>query len=874
MSNMQTHRNISLRTDFDGLLRILAHNLYSEQDVFVRELLQNCHDAIVMRQDQDQRHAGRISIYLQPEERKVIFSDNGIGLNEQEIEDFVSVLGATGKKGSNFASGSSLNRKIIGQFGIGLFSAFMVGNRVTLRTKKAGNETGLEWSNKGSSNCILSTCECEYVGTEVSIDLRSGPEFERYLDPVEMRKIATKYMDFLPIPIYLNGEGPVNKLNAPWHNQIWESEEAKEQEYKSFVSKRFPDSPIEVIPIELHQPFRASGVLYISDRATPGIATAGVMDIYVNRVFVTGKDTTFLPKWARFVSGMVDSPDLEPNAARDNILRGSEAYDHLHRSLGTLIIDHLRYLAKNRPRRFELINNHHHYQLKGMALADAQFYEDVADLLLFPTNRGMMSLRDYLPKNSPMGGKAPIYYISSGGAATTLFTLADKKGLTVIDASRVFDESFIKQYAESKSFTTTLVSLDHSDQEILFDPITDRSDRAKFEQLESAIEATLRETRASVRARLFVPDDIPAVLINSPRNQAREELKYFREHMSLIGGLDESIDALTNRNSENYSEAVPLVLYVNAANPLIKRLASLSVRTPITNELMLGIYNSSFLGAPNLISKHNASIIHSQMQRLFTRILDSLDEIDSLRSEVEEARVQIISRQPVTDEHPPTSDEVVTLFMITPYSGEYEMLELAIRRVLEMPPFYFEVRLARDYHLKPRLFDNVREHISQADGFIAEISELNENVMLELGAALFQGRSRPVFCVRARTAEKSVPADIKDLLRIEYDSMGTDANLLKDAIAGQLCNETGITSEPLRALVKARRKRYLSGELLQSLQIRLTDTARRKLRSKHTTIEDFLNDSPERIGELCNLAPHLALALFGEIQSLDSGRQE
>jgi molecular chaperone HtpG len=302
-----------METNFQGLIQLLAKHLYSEPDVFVRELVQNAHDGIVRRIDVDPNLAGRIQIDYDLDARTITFRDNGIGMNRQDIRTFLAVIGSTGTgtaRKDMLDEGKGSAFELIGQFGIGLLSAFVVASKVIVRTRKLAGDAAFAWHNSGSADCELYADDKPDIGTEIIVSIRDDYSF--ILDGKRLEGAIRKYCDFIRFPIMLNDQGPVNVMEGPSHRPHWTSQAHKESAYKSFLNARYPDIPIDVIPIEIETPFRASGALYISDRHVPDVNTTGVIDIYVRRVFIRGNDNAFLPPWAKFVRGIIDSPDLQP----------------------------------------------------------------------------------------------------------------------------------------------------------------------------------------------------------------------------------------------------------------------------------------------------------------------------------------------------------------------------------------------------------------------------------------------------------------------------------------------------------------------------------------------------------------------------------
>jgi molecular chaperone HtpG len=859
----------NITTNFEGLIRLLAKNLYPEPDVFVRELIQNAHDSIILRRELEPELDGRIDVEYDSNARTIIFRDNGIGMDQKDIKEFLAVIGSTGTGTARQQlqeQGKEAAYKLIGQFGIGMLSAFVVADKVVVRTRKLGAQEAFAWHNAGSAGCELYADDKTQAGTEVVVIV--GTSYTFMLNKNRLRDAIIKYCDFIPFRINLNGQGPVNTIEGPWHRQHWSSEAEKEASYKSFLNRRYHDDvPLDVIPIEINESFKARGALYISDRHVPDINTTGVIDIFVRRMFIKANDNTLLPPWAKFVRGIIDSPDMLPTAARDNIQRNDPSFEFLQKRLGELIVERLAYLSQKEPNKFKQINLWHHYHLKGMAYYYDDFFDKVAAMLLFETNKGLLSLQDYLTKNAPRPeteNKAPIYYFAYHGAATQFYRLADARGWVVINAGRGFEEELLEQYAKRNHRSVHLVRLDTTDDRELFQRL-DKTEEEKFRQLELDMEGHLHRIgfiNVSVRMRRFAPSDLPAVIILTPETEAEEKLRRMVTQPWFMEAWED-----VAREALEQGRRKPLYLSLNAANALIQKLANVDRQEKLVREMIVGIYNSAVLYSHNLLTQENAEIIHRQFVLLFDRLINHYEEMRSVQQSLEEARRQMIEVRERQTEITAKRPEHILIFMITPFNDAYRSIEQAVRNVFERPPYCFELRLARDYTHKPGLLDNVREHMMRAHGFIAEISELNPNVMFELGAAMLPDDGRPVFSLRSGNANTAVPADLKEKLYIPYGSLTDSVETLEAAIRSAFERDGRPTHDGILALVAQRQKRFLSRTLLEGLpHTRLGPQNIGGLMKHYTTVEDLLAAAPSEVARAAGLKEHVITAVLGELE--------
>ena len=860
-----------MEANFEGLIQLLARNLYSEPIVFVRELVQNSHDSILRRRDIDKDLEGRIDVVIDAAKNTITFRDNGIGMDESDVKSFLAAIGSTGTgtaRAELETQGRDAAYQLIGQFGIGMLSAFVVADKIIVRTRKLGSDVAFEWHNKGSADCELFELDRTEIGTEVEVFVSHQNTF--ILDQERVRASIVKYCDFLPFDIFLNGLGPANAKLAPWQRPQWTSEVEMLDSYSLFLQRRFHDYPLDIIPIDINEEYKARGVLYISDRHVPDMNTAGVVNVFVRRMLVVDADNTLLPRWAKFIRGVIDTPDLQPTAARDNIQRDTDAFSFLQRRLGEIVVARLAWLATNDAKKFAQINSWHHYHLKGMAWYHDDFFEQIADLLVFETNRGRVQLKEYLTKNAPRaeaGKRVPIFYFSYYGAAAQFYRLADARGWVVINAGRQFEEELLIKYARGHQGTVYLERLDVSDDNQLYERLTPE-DENRFRQLELDMEGSLHRIglmNAGVRMRRFLPADLPAVIVVTPETEAAEKLRDVLKQPWFMEDLEDAAKEVLLDEARR-----PLYLSLNANNEIIQRLADLGQRaSSMVQDVMVGIYNSAILHSHSLLNRENVGVIHSHMVRLANQILIDQEQYDQLTQLLEEERLQMLSLRQTQAAMEEQRPDHILLFMITPFHDRYRALEQAVRSVFECGPYWFEIRLARDYTHHSGLLANVREHMLRAHGFVAEVTDLAANVMFELGAAMMPSDGRPVFTLRGSDATLDMPADLKDNLLVTYDSISDSGETLERTIRNAFERDGRIIHEDILSLIRHRTKRFLSRTAIDACPVKLNDAQSSALLGEYTTIEDLMAVTPAEVKSVTGIEEYLITALQGALRGRD-----
>lgn len=860
---MSETRTITMKTNFEGLIRLLADGLYSTSDIFVRELIQNGHDSIVRREAlKESFYQGEISITYDSSEKSITFADNGIGMDESDIENFLSVIGSTGTGISKGELEDMFSEELIGQFGIGMLSSFLVASKVCVQTHKVNSDTAYQWVNYGSTECELSLIDRKEVGTAVTVFVR--PDFTYLLDRQKLEEIIRRYCDFISVPVKINGTGPVNAIFAPWDKEYQTAEQEMDTN-STFVNRRFPDMSMDVFPININKQvegkdYRAQGVLYISNQHLAGLNSTGTLDIFVRKMLVKEGDTSLLPTWAKFVRGVVDSPDLSPTAGRDNINQENTAFKVIQAELGVKIIERLEYLAENRLDKFSYINQWHHDHLKGMAMVNEDFFSQVADLLLFETNQGDVSLQRYIPMNPLIEGRNPIYYFSHYDSAAQYYRMANEKGLVVINAGRNYDEELLEKYGEHHP-EVTLEKLNVLDKGIFFDELS-AEERLQFRRLEERMSYHLNHDlglNIVLNTKLYAPKAVPAVIIETEVSKTDRELQDLLNTPSLRMNFGDAFRSIQERIHNR-----PVQLALNGRNTLIQLLSKANLDSVVTSTVMTLLYNNALIYSHRL-DERNMSIVHDNVAQIMTMLIETQHENLDLRDELLKLRkdMQVKNASNIVN-----GSKHILMFMITPFADEYRSVELAVRRVFEQAPFCFEVCLARDKYNADTLVENVKSHIAAAQCFIAEISDLNPNVMMEVGGILMSGDKRPVFALWDTHSTLRKPADFGDRLTFSYSGRSSSPDELVNEITSHLIEGGRIKNARIEELIRRRKELYLSHTLLSGLtEIHLNDSQRASICNKFKTVDSYVSAKEDVLSTL-GVNMHILLGLQDELKKV------
>ncbi|MEO1288679.1 MAG: ATP-binding protein, partial [Chloroflexota bacterium] len=397
-----------------GLLRVLAESLYSSKKVGIRELIQNAHDSCVRRQVEAKEtyYKPRIAIDFDLDNRAIIIKDNGSGLTEDEVTEYLSTIGRsyTRKLGEDLAIFNPEEAsRLVGQFGLGFLSAFLIAEEVILTTKsyKEGSE-GIVWRSAGDVHYDVSVADDAEIGTRV--ELRVKPEASFLLNERVLIDTVKSYADFLEIPVTVGREPqPVNAMMPPW--------EAIDPEMamREHINARFGVmNPLAIIPLEDQEipianndyvTIPLEGFLFVPPGTMASVQEYGDTSIYIRRMFITDKHMRLLPSWAKFVRGVVDCPYLQPTASREDIQQ-DEMFFNVQKALDEQITKGMKHIARNDPMTWKRIVRGHRYLIMGWAVKDDVFFKEVMDIITFHTPDGQKTLPEYLEET---GGT--IYYV-------------------------------------------------------------------------------------------------------------------------------------------------------------------------------------------------------------------------------------------------------------------------------------------------------------------------------------------------------------------------------------------------------------------------------------------------------------------------------
>jgi molecular chaperone HtpG len=427
----------SFGAEVGRLLDLVVHSLYSEREIFLRELVANAADAVDRRRFEaltDPNLApppeAKIRVVPDKEASTLLISDDGIGMTRQEMIDNLGTIARSGTRvfAQNLATTKPEDRpSLIGQFGVGFYSAFMVADRVEVTSRKAGTEEGFTWASEGAGQFTIAPATRDAPGTDIVLHMKS--DASEYLEPVRLETVIRKWADHITLPITVTRDGkdePANEGTALWRKS---KSDISEQSYKEFYRHlgHFFDDPWAT----LH--WRAEGTLeYFCLLFIPGMKPFDPVDndrdahvrLHVRRMFITDK-ADLLPSWLRFVSGVVDTEDLPLNVSRE-MLQTTPVLARIRKALIGRVLTELKTRAKEADDYNKFWENFGAVMKEGV-WEDAEHRTEIAPLLRFRSSAqdGWTSLPDYVSRMQE--GQDTIYYLS-GDHAEALKTSPQLEG--------------------------------------------------------------------------------------------------------------------------------------------------------------------------------------------------------------------------------------------------------------------------------------------------------------------------------------------------------------------------------------------------------------------------------------------------------------
>lgn len=586
-------RRIPFKVDIAGIIEIMGSSLYSRADTPVRELIQNAHDAIMRRRSSDLGYLGRIDVRQNADDGTLQFEDDGVGLSPDDAEQYLGTLGIgiTGvlKRGGapGEADASAVEKDsgdLIGQFGIGLFSGFMLADRMIVESRRTDHPEGVRWEAGPGTDIELSRSERETSGTCVTLTLKA--EYRRLAEDEDMLEgVIREFADFLGIPIHLNdADKRVNVINAPWLDAT-PDHESIELELESC----FGETPLDIIPIRMEKPVSIAGALYVSPQRVPGFSESATVMVTVRRMVISRRVQDLVPDWALFVRGVLELHECSPTASREDLVR-NEAFAKVRGALQDRIFEHFEQLAENHPDRMQAILNWHRYTFAGAALEDLRLRNLLRKVYTVPTSAGPLTLNQLLEHSSADPILEPdaervVWYNTDRRQERWVNQLFAEHDVPCVHAFRSFEESLLAQIVadENQSGTVTDLRITSATSVNFAEGILNIRD---MQDAGPEWSEFLASSGAKILTASF-HEKQPVMAFLNERYELHQAMDDLKKEGNIPSGFQRLIDNHFDNAPAEQNEVV-----LNRSHPLVERVLSQRPGTPLSSVLRLLVLQS------------------------------------------------------------------------------------------------------------------------------------------------------------------------------------------------------------------------------------------------------------------------------------------
>ena len=561
----------NIRISSENMMPIIKKWLYSDKDIFLREIVANGIDAITKyRKLTDMGEApvfdGEycIKISVDKKARTLTVEDNGLGMTEDEVEQYITQIAFSGAADFLAKYEKAGGDGIIGHFGLGFYSAYMVSENIEIYTKSyRDGAKGVHWESDGESTYTIEECDIADRGTRIVMHIADGEK--EFLEDGTIRNLIDKYCSFMPYNIYFNWTGKDDKpLNDTAPLYLKNPKDCTEEEYKEFYRKTFHDyhDPLFWIHLNMDYPFRLKGILYFPKVNNKVELERGQVKLYCNQVFIADNIKEVIPEYLLLLKGVIDCPDIPLNVSR-SFLQNDRQVQKISKHIVKKVADRLTGLYKTDAGKYETCWNDISVFVKLGCLKDEDFYAKVKDIIIFKDLNGKyQTLAQFTGaenKTAEDSGKtaeaetkegqdketkapATVYYVSDEIGQAQYISMFKSSDLNAIVCDTFIDPHFISylEFKESGKYKFLRIDAD-------IDAALKSDEQADNKELEEAFKAALKNTQIAVKAEKFKSEAVPAVINVSEYSRRFGEMNAFYG----MAGADTDRDMTIVLNTSN-----------------------------------------------------------------------------------------------------------------------------------------------------------------------------------------------------------------------------------------------------------------------------------------------------------------------------------
>ncbi len=559
-----------IRVDSENLFPIIKKWLYSDKDIFLREIVANACDAVKKYQSlcsigeaENDNVKPRIDVILDKDAKTLTVSDNGIGMTEDEVEKYITQIAFSGAQEflEKYKDKADSDSGIIGHFGLGFYSAYMVSDSVEIETLSYKKDSApVHWVSDGSHTYEISDGSRTEKGTTVILNIsEDGKEF---LDEYKIREVLRKYCHFMPYEIYFSSasdnkkddteEKPVNNTSPLW---LKAPKDCTTEEYEDFYRETFTDinMPLFWIHLNVDYPFRLKGILYFPKQTDKLQVMPGEIKLFSNQVYIADNIKEVVPEFLMLLKGVIDCPDLPLNVSR-SFLQNDGEVAKISKHITKKVADKLTSVFKNERKDYESYWDDISPFIKFGCIKDEKFYERIKDIILYKSINGEFKTFDELPKQA----ENKVYYVSSTDVQAQYIKMFKDNDLDAIILEHNIDTHFVS-FLEYKENGTKFVRIDSEIGDALKSDKSDgdESSETADSELVNLFKEALGIEKLEIKAEALKTVDTPAIIT----------INEYERRMNDINRIYGNMFGDASRAKET--------LIINTDNAVVKKITSI-----------------------------------------------------------------------------------------------------------------------------------------------------------------------------------------------------------------------------------------------------------------------------------------------------------
>ena len=569
----------SLSIHTENIFPIIKKWLYSEHDIFLRELISNAIDAMskrrVVEADMDSSLL-KVIVKVDDKNKTIQVIDNGIGMTAEEVEKYINQIAFSGAE--EFVDKfKDQQNAIIGHFGLGFYSSFMVAEKVTIDTLSYVPEAvAAFWECDGSTDYSLGKGKRKEVGTTITIHVNK--ENEDYLDSNKLRGIIEQYCNFMPFPIELD-EKVINQKEALWNRK---PKDVTEEEYKEFYRNLFHENndPLFWIHLNVDFPVNLRGILYFPQIKNELDINRGAVKLYCNNVFVADNLKDLVPEFLLLLRGGIDIPDIPLNVSR-SFLQHDKGLAQITGFIIKKVSDHLHATFKEDRKKYEEYWENIHPFVKYGVLTNEEFAKAMHDIIIFKSsNNDYVTIEEYKTRNQNENKPYKIYYAASETSQVNYIEMMKQQGIEVVYSSSPLDNHLFQHlemasYMEKDGTPLQFVRVDSELNDVIVDnsttEITDVDNKTELDKMEELFKSLLQNDKVKIEVKRLKSDALPGMLVYNEFTRRMREMN----QMMKTQGFD---------LPDEYT------FVVNIENSSIKKIKELSEKGRVEDATLLAHY--------------------------------------------------------------------------------------------------------------------------------------------------------------------------------------------------------------------------------------------------------------------------------------------